>query len=100
VKTHLILAVVAALVSVPAFAQTEGQRSMASAFDSLDANKDGTISRAEAQPSPVVSQSFAAADANGDGVIAREEFNASFTMRAPESAPSASPVPPANPPPR
>jgi Ca2+-binding EF-hand superfamily protein len=95
-----MLAVVAALVSVPAFAQSEGPRTMASAFDALDANKDGNISRAEAQPSPIVSQSFATADSNGDGMIAREEFNASFTMRAPDSAPPASPVPPANPPPR
>jgi len=99
VKSQVILAVAAALVSVPAFAQSEGQRSMASAFDALDANKDGNISRAEAQPSPIVSQSFATADANGDGVIAREEFNSSFTMRTPDSAPP-SPVPPANPPPR
>ena len=99
-KSHLILAVVAALVSVPAFAQSEGGRSMSSVFDALDANKDGNISKAEAQSSPVVAQSFATADSNVDGVIAREEFNASFTMRAPDSAPPASPVPPANAPPR
>ena len=97
---HLLLAAAAGLLSAAVFAQNPGAGpSMASAFDSLDADKDSRISRTEAQASPAVSQSFAEADADGDSAITREEFMASFTMRTPESAPPASPEPPAGNPP-
>jgi Ca2+-binding EF-hand superfamily protein len=66
---------------------------MSSAFNSLDADKDGKISEAEAQASRVVAQSFSQADANHDGVISREEFGSAFTMSAPASPPGA-PLPP------
>jgi Ca2+-binding EF-hand superfamily protein len=90
----------AALLSASVFAQNQGGRSMDAAFDALDANKDTHIDKSEAQASAAVTQSFAAADANHDGAITREEFNGAFTMRAPESAPPAAPLPPANPPPQ
>jgi len=96
VKSRFILAMAAALLSASVFAQNQGGRSMDAAFDALDANKDTRIDKTEAQASVAVTQSFAAADANHDGAITREEFNASFTMRPPESP--AAPLPPTNPP--
>lgn len=70
--------------------------SMSSAFNSLDTNKDGRLSEAEAQASRVVAQNFASADADHDGSVTREEFGAAFTMSSPASPPPASP-PPASP---
>ncbi len=99
-KIHLVLtamgaAVIAAdaLSQAPAEppAQTAAPSSMSSAFNTLDANKDGRISEGEAQASPVVSQNFRNADADHDGTITREEFSAAFTLNAPGATP---PLPP------
>lgn len=45
-------------------------------FDKLDANKSGSISRAEAQPEPALVVIFVETDANGDGEISVAEFAA------------------------
>jgi Ca2+-binding EF-hand superfamily protein len=90
----------ATLVSATALSQAPAQQpsppsaapsSMSSAFTSLDADKDGKISEAEAQASRVVAQSFSQADANHDGAISKEEFGSAFTMSAPAAPP---PLPP------
>jgi Ca2+-binding EF-hand superfamily protein len=90
----------ATLVSATVLSQAPAQQpsppsaapsSMSSAFNSLDTDKDGKISEAEAQASRVVAQSFSQADANHDGAISREEFSSAFTMSAPASPP---PLPP------
>jgi Ca2+-binding EF-hand superfamily protein len=64
---------------------------MSSAFNSLDTNKDGQLSEAEAQASRVVAQNFASADTNKDGTVTREEFGAAFTISSPAAPPPASP---------
>jgi hypothetical protein len=43
-------------------------------FDSIDANKDGTISKTEGAKVPGLD--FAKADTNKDGVLSRAEFDA------------------------
>ena len=45
-------------------------------FDKLDANGDGSISRAEAQASPALVIVFPATDTNSDGAISVVEFEA------------------------
>jgi hypothetical protein len=42
-------------------------------FESLDADSDGKISRAEAEANPNVKAQFSRYDVNGDGFIEREE---------------------------
>ncbi|MDB5926163.1 MAG: hypothetical protein JWN13_5099 [Betaproteobacteria bacterium] len=46
------------------------------AFNWLDTNHDGTISRAEAQASPQLAAIFVATDANSDGMLTAVEFAA------------------------
>jgi Ca2+-binding EF-hand superfamily protein len=58
---------------VPAMAQDA-----ALVFAALDANKDGKISKAEAQKNPAVAQMFDQADKNKDGFLSKEEFEAAF----------------------
>jgi Ca2+-binding EF-hand superfamily protein len=93
VKSRLVLIVAAALFSASVLAQSESQPSTDSAFDALDANKDGHIDKSEAQASLPVTQGFATADTNHDGVITREELNAAFRMRPPDAAPPSAPAP-------
>ena len=52
----------------------EQNQTRARKFRQLDANGDGSISRAEAQASPELSTIFTGADANGDGGISENEF--------------------------
>jgi EF hand domain-containing protein len=106
-KLHVMLtAVGAAVLCTDALAQTPAPApqasaapaSMSSAFSSLDANRDGRISEAEAQAVPVVARNFKDADANHDGAITPEEFSSAFKLNAPAESPSSSgPVPPASP---
>jgi len=56
-------------------------------FDQLDANHNGSISRAEAQESPALVLIFVETDANGDGELSVIEFG-----RLPLSNPDGSPV--------
>ncbi|MEO8017399.1 MAG: EF-hand domain-containing protein [Pseudomonadota bacterium] len=44
-------------------------------FESLDQNKDGRISKAEATANKGVTEQFARYDQNGDGFIDRDEVN-------------------------
>ena len=63
----------ALLLATPALAQDAGL-----VFTALDANKDGKISKAEAQKNPAVAQMFDQADKNKDGSLSKEEFTAAF----------------------
>jgi Ca2+-binding EF-hand superfamily protein len=97
-----------ALLSAAAFAQTEAPQTQgqtanqSSAFQILDADRDGRISNTEAQAAPVVARSFGVADKDGDGSLSQDEFNSSFTTAPPAPRPSAPSAPsePTPPPPQ
>ena len=73
-KMSLVLGLGLALAaSAPAWAQDA-----ALVFTALDANKDGKISKAEAQKNPAVAQMFDQADKNKDGNLSKDEFMAAF----------------------
>jgi EF-hand domain pair len=65
---------------VPAF--TESNFGMA--FNYLDTNKDGRISREEAARFRGVARHFDAADLNKDGVLSREEFDNAMRQALPK----------------
>jgi len=71
-KTILILGIGLALVT-PALAQDA-----ALVFTALDANKDGKVTKAEAQKNAAVAQMFDQADKNKDGSLSKDEFQAAF----------------------
>ncbi|MBN9546537.1 MAG: EF-hand domain-containing protein [Alphaproteobacteria bacterium] len=75
-KAFLVLSAALVLTGAalaPAMAQDAGL-----VFTALDANKDGKISKAEAQKNPAVAQMFDQADKNKDGFLSKEEFEAAF----------------------
>jgi Ca2+-binding EF-hand superfamily protein len=72
-KAVLVLSLVAAAVATPALAQDAGL-----VFTALDANKDGKISKTEAQKNAAVMQAFDQADKNKDGSLSKDEFLAAF----------------------
>jgi Ca2+-binding EF-hand superfamily protein len=100
-KPPCLVLAAAALLSSAVFAQTaatQNDTAQSSAFKMLDRDQSGSISMAEAQVSPVISQSFSSADKNHDGTLSREEFDSSYTIAPPqaqgepsESAPSPPP---------
>jgi hypothetical protein len=76
-KKTLIVIAAATLLPLAAVAG-EGKDhsgSMGPSFDTLDANRDGRISQAEAASDTTIT--FASADANGDGYLDKKEFKAS-----------------------
>jgi hypothetical protein len=80
-STRLLIAgtAVALLPFAGAFAQTPDPATPPSqqgaTFESLDANSDGKISKAEAAVNENVSAQFSKYDQNGDGFIERSEVN-------------------------
>jgi hypothetical protein len=80
-KIKLLAATVAVLLPFAGFAG-EGNKTpdpgmhsgRSASFDSLDANKDGRISMAEASADPKLVESFSTADKNGDGYLDRSEY--------------------------
>ena len=75
-KTVLVLSIAIVLTGAalaPAMAQDAGL-----VFTALDTNKDGKISKAEAQKNPAVAQMFDQADKNKDGNLSKDEFMAAF----------------------
>ena len=93
-KAHLILSA-ALLLPTALFAQEPRGGAGSSPFDLLDADKNSSISAAEAQAHPVVSQNFGAADGNGDQVLTRDEFDKAFVTVEPSDDPPA-PAPSVN----
>jgi Ca2+-binding EF-hand superfamily protein len=71
-KAYLVLGIGLALAT-PALAQDAGL-----VFTALDANKDGKVTKAEAQKNPMVAQMFDQADKNKDGSLSKDEFAAAF----------------------
>jgi hypothetical protein len=71
-----------ALAGPVVLAGTEGQDTGASTgsdllrFDALDTNRDGVLSRQEAQRSDDLADAWSRVDSNGDGRIDRFEFTA------------------------
>jgi hypothetical protein len=94
------LTLIAAAACIP-FAATAGEGSkdkagsMGPSFDTLDANRDGRISEAEASLDATIM--FSSADKNGDGYLDKKEFRGrdkSGTTPEPQSLPeSTSPTP-------
>jgi hypothetical protein len=77
----LLAATVVALIPLtglagegPQAADSAMPTSQSSAFDTLDANKDGRISMPEASADPKLVEAFSSADKNGDGYLDASEF--------------------------
>ena len=64
---------IALIAATPVFAQDTSV-----VFTALDANKDGQVSKEEADKNVMVTQSFAQADTNKDGQVSKAEFDAAF----------------------
>jgi hypothetical protein len=93
-STRLLIAgsIAALLPLAGAFAQTPDPATQPSqpsqqgaTFESLDANSDGKISKAEAAANEGVSAQFAKYDVNGDGFIERAEVNSANNSSPPPS---------------
>jgi hypothetical protein len=87
-KTMIVIAA-ATLIPLGAAVAGEGRDksgSMGPTFDTLDANRDGRISQAEAASDSTIM--FSSADSNGDGYLDKKEFRAaqkSGSSTAPQS---------------
>lgn len=86
IRTHVLALAVAGVVAATAAVAAPQQAASQAAspeqcqqragqmFDIVDANKDGSISRAEAAARPRLAERFDRLDANKDGRISREEW--------------------------
>ena len=63
--------------SAPAVRWTAAQ--IREAFQQADVNRDGQLTRAEAQHLPLMPRSFEDTDLNKDGVLTLDEYLASFS---------------------
>lgn len=52
------------------------EHSKAAKFDKLDSNKDGRVSKTEAQTEETLSAQFASVDQDSDGYVSKSEFTA------------------------
>ena len=90
-KTSDTLALIAALIPWSPRLQVTGQDNSGysgASFDTLDTNRDGKISQAEAGADATIV--FTSADANGDGYLDKSEWKnrtKGSTSPAPQSAP-------------
>lgn len=78
-STKVSLVVIGAAALIPLGAATAGEGkdhsgSMGPSFNTLDANRDGRISQAEAASDTTIV--FSTADVNGDGYLDKKEFKA------------------------
>ena len=74
-KKSLIVIAAAALIPLGAAVAGEGKDkhgSMGTSWDTLDTNRDGRISQAEAAADATIT--FSSADTNGDGYLDKKEF--------------------------
>lgn len=71
----LAIAIAVACLVPLAHAQTEPAKAGGGAFSRLDTDKDGTISRAEAQANKHLGKDFDRADANHDGKVTPDELH-------------------------
>jgi len=77
-KKHILSTVFTTLISTTALADN----SAVIPFDELDANKDNGLSAAEAGALPEISAQWDTLDADADGQLSRAEFTA-YQMPAP-----------------
>ncbi len=82
VAASALLPLAAAFAQSPADPASPPQQQGAT-FESLDANSDGKISKAEAAVNANVTAQFASYDKNGDGFIQKEEVTATNTAEKP-----------------
>lgn len=86
-----ILVFLAAIVAAPALGEAPlvdiSLRAKDALFVSLDADRDGTISRREASRHAGVSRSFDGADADGDGKLSAAEFSRIALNRSDQPGP-------------
>lgn len=78
----IALAFAACVVASVCAAQTPAQwtaEQVREAFQAADVNRDGQLSRAEAQRLPIMPKSFEDTDQNKDGVLTLDEYLASFS---------------------
>jgi hypothetical protein len=96
-KTAKTLIAIAAATLIPLGAAVAGENnkdksgSMGPSFDTLDANRDGRISQAEANADTTIV--FTSADKNGDGYLDKSEWkmkDKTGTTPQPQSAPESS----------
>jgi hypothetical protein len=98
-RKTLVAIAIASLIPLGAAVAGDGDKdksgSMGPSFDTLDTNRDGRISQAEA--SSDTSLVFTSADANGDGYLDKKEWKAHGKMRGtspgtePQSQPQSMP---------
>jgi hypothetical protein len=94
-KKTLIVIAAATLIPLGAAVAGEGKDksgSMGPSWDTLDANRDGRISQAEAATDTTIV--FSTADVNGDGYLDKKEFKAhqkSGSSSQPQSMPQSAP---------
>lgn len=79
--TRFIILMAASVLSLGAFAGgqehvEDKMKSSAAAFDSLDRNRDGQLSKSEAAADKSLADRFASLDTNGDGYLSKSEFAA------------------------
>lgn len=60
-------------------APKEGGSPVEAAFVRADVNKDGKLSKEEAERMPAIAAKFAELDKNADGFLSVEEFSAGYT---------------------
>lgn len=93
-KKTLIVIAAATLIPLGAAVAGEGKDksgSMGPSFDTLDTNRDGRVSQAEAASDSTIV--FSSADLNGDGYLDRKEFRTAqsgSTDQQPQSMPESS----------
>lgn len=72
----VLLALCACVQQPPPRASAPSAVDLERTFLALDSDRNGVLTRAEADDSPLLARRFARADANGDGLLVRYEYNA------------------------
>ena len=81
---------VALFATTAAYAQAgqDDSRSMSKQFDKLDRDKDGLVSKSEANKDDTLAAQFASVDQNSDGNISRSEYVAATQTQPSQTQPS------------
>jgi hypothetical protein len=71
-----------AALALSAAALAQPQAAPPPSFETLDANRDGSLGRHETLEEPLLWAAFRGADSNGDGVLERHEFDEEMALGA------------------